>query len=120
MTSHVNEGFYDRMNYEWVLGEFPKMPRGKSNADGTIKTGVNPFARGRSSDDGALFKDVPSLGLVIDSLLGRGAALVIGRTRNGDAVSITVLDGDERHRTYCHGQDDLDFAFRQLSEMYSG
>jgi len=94
------------------------LARTRSNANGEIKSDKNPFHRAAARSERGLLKDVPNLGLVLDNVLSRGAAVLLGCTRDGGTVSITVLDGDDRHRTYCAHQVDLDSAFLALAEMY--
>lgn len=95
-----------------------KMAGNRSNAKGEIKSDKNPFRRAAAQHERPLLKDQPTLGLVLDSVLSRGAALLLGCTRDGGTVSITVLDGDERHRTYCASEVDLRAALDALGEMY--
>jgi hypothetical protein len=43
-----------------------------------------------------------------------GIGVLIGRTRDGGAVSMTVLDGDERFRSYGSTDEEVDAMFGAL------
>lgn len=73
--------------------------RGGKGRGGSFTRGVNPFAAERSVECGAKIADVPDGASTVDSVLDNGLAVIFGRTKDGGAVSITLLDGDERHRT---------------------
>jgi hypothetical protein len=61
---------------------------------------------------------VAGLGNTIDRILDSGSAVIIGRTRDGGAVVLTVLEGDVRHKTYCSNADELDEAMRAFDEYF--
>jgi len=64
------------------------------------------------------FADHSTTGLAIDCVLRSGNAVIIGGTRDGGAVCITVLEGDTRHRTYCSNYNELEDALAQLREFF--
>lgn len=84
----------------------------------SLPSGVNPFASGGKQVEGAEFAEVPNLGQIVDAVLDAGAALLLGRTSDGGAVVVQVLDGKDRYRTYPVKQEHLDAAFAQLWERY--
>jgi len=84
---------------------------------GAFRSGANPFARHPDAKLGAAIAAVRDAASTLDSVLSHGFAVIFGRTRDGGALSITLLDGDERHRTYCANQDELDEAFDSLLSL---
>jgi len=55
------------------------------------------------------------LALVVDS----GAALIISATRDGSALVLTLLDGNDKDKVYCEDVDDLREALTDLAASYS-
>jgi len=43
----------------------------------------------------------------------------VGRTRDGGAMVLTVLDGDNRHRTYCSSTAELEAALESLEAAFT-
>jgi hypothetical protein len=43
---------------------------------------------------------------------------MLGHTRDGGALVITILDGDLRHKGYNTSEEELQAAFQVLAEMY--
>ena len=84
---------------------------------GALQTTSNVFGRERRGEVNPKMEGVNLGADTVDRLHAHGYALVIGRTRDGGAVSITLLDGDERHRTYCATQEELNEAFDTLREL---
>ena len=58
------------------------------------------------------------MGGVIDSVLLAGAAVMLGATRDGGAVIITIFDGENRHRTYCSNERELESAWASINAAY--
>lgn len=61
--------------------------------------------------------------LTLDTLacvIGQGAAVMIGGTRDGSALVITLLDGDTRDKVYCHDKDELRAALTDLAADFAG
>ncbi len=79
----------------------------------------NPFAQGVQTTFAPNFDEVPLLGSALDSVLQCGCAVLMGRTRDGGAVVLTVLDGSERYRTYCSNSDERKAAIRFMAEQYA-
>lgn len=51
--------------------------------------------------------DTKLLHLVIAAVVDNGDALVFGRTRDGGAVVLTILSGDEKHKFYSTNNGEL-------------
>ncbi|SRR6266705_3793729 len=81
-------------------------------------TRPNPFADKAGGKATAHLADLSRLGLACDAVLSQGCALMFGLTRDGGAVVLTVLDGDQRHRTYCSNQVELEAAIDSLEFVY--
>ncbi len=90
--------------------------RGKG---GNFDTKRNPFTGKGVSATKPNLATVPNLGAVVDSVLLGGAAIMLGSTRDGGAVVITVFDGEQRHRTYCSNDRELENAVESLQAAYS-
>lgn len=56
-----------------------------------------------------------TLALLVDN----GAALIIAGTRSGDALVITLLDGDDREKVYPTTVDELREALTDLAAAYA-
>jgi len=94
----------------------PKPIRGKG---GHFDTRSNPFGGKGIPTARPNLASVPGLGGVVDSILLGGAAIMLGSTRDGGAVVITVFDGEQRHRTYCSNDRELENAFSSLQAAYT-
>lgn len=92
-----------------------RTPRGKGE---NWDTRPNPFASSKSVGHAPSLGDVPGLGLAFDQVLEQGCAILVGRTRDNGALVLTVLDGDQRHRTYCSNDQELDLAIKALTFVY--
>ena len=91
----------------------------KSTGKGAdFDTKRNPFATGGLPTTRPVLASVPSLGAVIDVVLSGGAAVMLGSTRDGGAVVITIFDGEQRHRTYCSSDHELENAFASIFAAY--
>jgi len=55
----------------------------------------------------------------IVAITDAGGAFLIGRTSDGGALSMQVLDGDERIKEYPHTVDECEALLRWLISMYS-
>jgi len=55
-----------------------------------------------------------TLAAVIDS----GAAVILAATRSGDALVITLLDGDGKDKVYCSDIEELRSALSDLAAAY--
>ncbi len=91
--------------------------RGRKGHGGAFSQGSNVFHDRERSSSRAAFIDVPGGVGTIDKLLESGFAIIFGCTRDGGAISITLLDGDDRHRTYCASQEELNDAFASMAGL---
>lgn len=89
--------------------------RGKG---GNFQSKPNPFAIDGEVSPAPALAGNPALGAAIDEVIRAGCALMIGQTRDGGAVVFTILDADERHRTYCSSAGELERALLALHKMY--
>lgn len=93
-------------------------PKGKV-VKGQFQTRPNPFKNTPQNQGNA--PELASntfLGQAIDAAMRQGCAVLLGHTRDGGALCITILDGDDRHRTYATNGDELDQAVASMIEMY--
>lgn len=58
--------------------------------------------------------DKDQLHLAVDAVTGLGYALILGRTADGGALSITVLAGDTRPKIYADSAEQLRERLAQL------
>lgn len=93
-----------------------KQTKGKG---GNFDTRPNPFDGRQNSHIAPELADISHLGSIIDKLCVSGCAILVGHTRDGGALVVTVLDGDNRHRTYCSNAEELESAFQALNDMYT-
>lgn len=95
------------------------MVRKQTGKGGDFDTRPNPFTsatqRSRSS---ANFTEVPNIGKALQLLVESGCAIIIGQTRDGGAMVLTILDQDDRHRTYCSNDVELQAAVDAVIDMY--
>jgi hypothetical protein len=92
--------------------------KGKPVVAVRVRPVVDPFVRRTPRVADALLVDVAGLGQVVDAVIGRGDGITIARTRDGGAISITILSGDARPRGYASSQVELDELFAGLAETY--
>lgn len=93
-----------------------KSPSGKG---GNFDTRVNPFARASKVEKSRPnFTEVSNLGQALQVCVEAGCALMLGSTRDGGAMVLTILDGDDRHRTYCSNDVELQEAFDAIVDRY--
>jgi len=59
-----------------------------------------------------------SLAHCIESVLEAGAYISFGRTRDGGAIVIRVLDGDNKLTSYCHSHEEVMEAMAALEADY--
>jgi len=89
--------------------------RGKGKNFDTRK---NPFTAKRVANSHPNFDDIQGVGTALDAILKQECAIIIGATRDGGAVVLTILDGADRHRTYCSTADELDEAISEIIMLY--
>jgi hypothetical protein len=52
------------------------------------------------------------------SVVGYGAAIMVGCTGDGGALAVTVMDGDDRTRKYLSTLDEARQYFRRITDVY--
>ena len=88
---------------------------------GNLSTTNNPFYNGpKKIGTAPSFVEVPDISKALDVLTKAGCAIMVGHTRDGGAVVLTILDGDKRHRTYCTTEMELQEAITAIFDMYDG
>jgi hypothetical protein len=96
------------------------MAKQENGKGGSFETRANPFLRLVSSTTmRPEVASAPMLLLAVDRLIGAGCALIIGSTRDGGALCLTILDDQDRHRTYCSNEQELDAAVASILDMYA-
>ena len=92
-------------------------PKGKG---GNFDKRPNPFT-GTANRQAAQvsFTDISDIAEVLDVVIAAGCAIMLGRTRDGGALVLTILDGDDRYRTYCADNTELQNAVNALLKMYT-
>lgn len=93
-----------------------KSERGKG---GLWDTRANPFANNKAGHIAPELAEISGLGQAFDRVLRAGCAVMLGHTRDGGAVVLTILDGEQRHRTYCANTGELDAAIEAMTFVYS-
>lgn len=86
---------------------------------GSLDTRKNPFATGpKLVAARPEFASHSRCGFAIDSVIRAGCAIIIGSTRDGGAIVLTILDGEDRHRTYCSTDAELEDALHSVEMLY--
>jgi hypothetical protein len=63
--------------------------------------------------------DSGALRLAVDAVTRYGAAILCGRTQDGGALSICILDQDSKIKEYPHSVDELAAVLRAIAEEYT-
>lgn len=58
----------------------------------------------------------PEIGELVAAVLGIGDAVLFGVTRDGSAVRVILMSGDERESEYCGSADDLIAFAKSVSQ----
>lgn len=96
--------------------EFNKDPKGKG---GNLKTERNPWGGQAKDAHYPEFAPDSDLASAVNTLLTAECAIIIGTTRDRGALCLTILDGDDRHRTYCSDQRELHDALQMIMQTFS-
>jgi len=96
-----------------------KEPTPIKGKGGNFSTSKNPFAQSRASGAAPELVTVPLLAKALDTVLQSGCAVLMGHTRDGGALVLTILDGQDRHRTYCASEDELEAAVKAMLDLYT-
>lgn len=93
-------------------------PERKGGTNGSRKW--SEYRKGPTSD-GVDFGRVESVLLLgtVSSILDSGDALLIGLTRDGGTVVITVISGDERQKWYARSYSELNDHLTEIKAFYS-
>lgn len=100
----------------------PNIRRNKDNRTGqTQPSGVGGKSPVRGPRKTVEWDSIPNQLLrdAICAVTGRGAAIMLSRTTDGGALSITVLDGGERIKEYPRDSDECEATLRWLVDMFS-
>ena len=106
------------MNKEQVKSQLAVVASGRGGKGGNFQTRANPFGEREPVGGAPNCNAVPQFASAVDALLHSGCALILGHTRDGGAVVLTVLDGQNRHRTYCRTGEELEDACTSLLIAY--
>lgn len=60
--------------------------------------------------------DPDELWRTITAIVNAGDAVTLGRTRDGGALSLVILSGDERVRRYARGAEEVEQLLREIRE----
>jgi len=106
-------------SYFNLTGEITMPRKQESGKGGNFDTRPNPFQGSQNRPKTiADYTEVPNLGKALQVLIQAGCACILGGTRDGGAMVVTILDGDNRHRTYCSTSEELQDAFSRIEDMY--
>ena len=89
-----------------------------SGKGGNFASRPNPFVGTRSPGRAPELATAVPIGAVLDEVLQAGCAIMLGHTRDGGAVVVTVLDGEMRHRSYASSEQELDQMMLALHDAY--
>lgn len=63
--------------------------------------------------------DATTLRLAVDSATRAGAAIMFGRTTDGGALSVCILDGPDKIKEYPHSASEAEALLRAVSEEFA-
>lgn len=87
---------------------------------GNFKGERNPFRQEREQKGQAPeMRESPDMLQALDAALKAGNAVLVGHTRDGGALVITILAGELRFRTYCATTEELDDAATRMIQLYA-
>lgn len=64
--------------------------------------------------------DAEKLRLAVDCVTRAGAAIMLGRTSDGGALSVCILDGDTKIKEYPHTADEVADVVQAIIDEYAG
>lgn len=78
------------------------------------------FRKNKQADAECLYTDVDATLLrdAVDAVTRMGAAIMFGKTSDGGAYSVMLLDGNEKVREYPHGAEELGDMLRRIVQTY--
>ena len=89
---------------------------GKSN--GPFNVEKNNRTVQKSGSPAEKLDNYGSLGHAIESVISAGAYISFGRTSDGGATLIRILDGDDKLTSYCHSHSEVLEAMEALEQRY--
>lgn len=95
-----------------------KKVTGSNGKGANWDTRKNPFASGSVVHIAPSFSDCTDLARLLDAVCRAGCAVMVGHTRDGGAIVFTILDGENRHRTYCSNEHELQGAIDSAYAAY--
>jgi hypothetical protein len=91
----------------------------RKTSGGVMTTDTHPVRRAQRSPEGRVrLSEVQGVLGALQAALDNGDAIILGSTSDGGAYSITILQGDQRHRTYVHDAAELHDAMQAILQMY--
>jgi len=85
---------------------------------GQFKVEKNERARQQSTGNASELDRYGSIGHCIESVIQSGAYISFGRTSDGGATLIRVLDGPDKLSSYCHTHGEIMEAMEALEARY--
>jgi hypothetical protein len=84
---------------------------------------LQPMRRILGRTDGANRVDditkgkAPAIGEVVCDLVGAGLGVIFAPTRDGGAISVTILDGEDREKGYAGDSEQFDSILTALGDL---
>jgi len=95
------------------------MPRKTSKASGNGSFSRLPNSKpSPSGNDLPSFDDARGFGACVDLLMRHGVYVGFQRGNDGSVIGITVLNGADKKRAWCHSQSELLDALIALAEEF--
>jgi hypothetical protein len=96
------------------------VPTKENGKGGNFAKGKNPFGKMPDTLQSApKITECAGLWAGVQCALTAGCAVLVGHTRDGGALCITVLDGDDRYRSYCSTNEEVAAAGQALMQQYA-
>lgn len=100
-------------------GKNSKPPTWEANNNGPSHSRQRDYSRRPVDPIGWGEADNQQLRDCICAVTDAGAAIMLGRTSDGGALSITVLDGEQRIREWPHSAEELGKTLSWLTKMFA-
>jgi len=83
---------------------------------GSAQSRYQRLSAGASSVELASWEDADAeeLWRTVTAIVAAGDAVTLGRTRDGGALSLVILSGDDRIRRYARGEDEVRELLREI------
>lgn len=94
------------------------MAKKLTQADFSLPGRGNPFGVGALGHIAPTLTEVSNLASVCDNIMRSGCGIMLSHTRDGGALVVTILDGDERYKQYAGNQGELERLFDSLNAAY--